>query len=137
MDDMSLAVSFDRSHNVPVAIFKLAGEIDVASYERLQDKADEVIAAGTTYILLDLTDVTYISSSGLRALHHIFTQLRAEESDESDAAMRRGLRDGSFKSSHLKLLKPQRAVLDVLKTAGFDLYLEVYKNREKALAAFG
>lgn len=137
MDEMSLDVSLDQDHAVPITIFELSGEIDVASYERLQDKADEVIAAGTKYLLLDLTDVTYISSSGLRALHYIFTQLRAGESAESDAAMRQGLRDGSFKSSHLKLLKPQRAVLDVLKTAGFDLYIEVYKNRKKALASFG
>jgi anti-anti-sigma factor len=137
MTAMSLDVSFDQNHRVPVTIFQLAGEIDAANYEDLQAKADEVIAAGTRYLLLDLTGVTYLSSSGLRALHHIFTRLRAGESAESAAAARQGLRDGTFKSPHLKLLHPQRAVVDVLKTAGFDMYLEIYKDRTKALAAFG
>ncbi len=137
MSEMTIAVSSDQRHKVPVAIFEITGEIDVDTYEQLQGAANQAIETGAKYLLLDLAGVPYISSSGLRALHHIFTQLRAGESAESNAAMRKGLRDGSFKSPHLKLLNPQPAVLDVLKMAGFDMYLPVYRDREQALAAFG
>ena len=137
MTGMSVVVTSDQKHKTPITIFEITGEIDVNTYEQLQELANQAIDSGTRYLLLDLAAVSYISSSGLRALHHIFTRLHAGESAESNAAMRKTVRDGSFKSPYLKLLNPQPPVLDVLKMTGFDMYLPVYREREKALADFG
>ncbi len=121
---------------VPVTVFRIKGDIDVNSYEQLQAKAEEAIAGGVRYLLLDLSMVSYISSAGLRALHQIFTQLQAQAEDESNEALHKGLRDGSFKSRHLKLFNPTPTVQTVLKTAGFDMYLDIYKDLKDAVASF-
>ena len=121
---------------VPVTVFRIKGEIDVRTYEQLQDQSQEAFKAGMRNLLLDLSEVTYISTAGLRALHHIFTLLRTDSPDESDAAMYEGLRDGTFKSPHLKLLNPRPAVQQALSTAGYDMYLEIHRDLKDALASF-
>jgi hypothetical protein len=50
--------------------------------------------------------------------------------------MRKGLRDGSCKSPHLKLLKPTPEVVKVLRISGCDMFIESYRDLPAALAAF-
>ena len=50
--------------------------------------------------------------------------------------MSKGLRDGTFKSPHLKLVAPNPTVHEVLKVSGFDMYLEIHRNLKEALASF-
>ena len=45
----------------------LAGELDVAGVGRLQDRLDSVARAGET-VVLDLSELTFIDSSGLNVL---------------------------------------------------------------------
>jgi anti-anti-sigma factor len=120
----------------PVTIFKVEGEVNTNSYEQLQARADQEYAAGMRNLVLDLSQVPYVSSAGLRALHHIFMLLRAPTPEESDAAISKGLRDGTFKSPHLKLLNPSPAVREVLKVSGFDMYMQSYDTLQEALDAF-
>lgn len=122
---------------VPITIFQLKGEVDVYTYEQLVDLAEDAVDNGTRNILLDLSDVDYIASAGLRAIHQIYTLLRDRCADEeSDEAVRRGLLDGTYKSPHLKLLNPSPVVEKVLKMGGFDMYLESYKDIDAAVASF-
>jgi anti-anti-sigma factor len=120
----------------PVTIFHIRGEINIMSYEQLEQKAREAHAAGARDLLLDLTEVTYISSAGVRALNSIFKLLRSDSPEESDEAMRRGINDGTFKSPHLKLLNPSPRVMEVLRIAGVDLLLEVHQDLDAAIASF-
>jgi anti-anti-sigma factor len=133
--DMEIVVS-QQQGQVPVTIFQITGNIDANSYEQLETQARQAYEAGTRALLLDLTKVPYMSSAGLRALHSIFTLLRSNVSGESDEAMSQGIRDGTFKSPHLKLLNPTSAVNEVLKTAGFDMYLEIHHKLKDAIASF-
>lgn len=121
---------------VPVTVFSINGEINSSSYQQLQSLADAAYAAGMRDLILDLSNVSYMSSGGLKALHHIFTMLRADTPQESNEAMSKGLRDGTFKSPHLKLLNPNATVMEVLKVSGFDMYLQVHRNLKDALASF-
>ena len=132
---MEIAVSHEQGR-VPVTVLHIQGEIDVNSYEQLQAQAQAAVEAGARDVLLDLTKVTYISSSGLRALHHIFTLVRTDSPAEGDSALSQGLRDGTWKSPHFKLLNPQLPVLEILKTTGFDMYLEIHLNFKDAVASF-
>ena len=81
---------------VPVTIMHVNGNIDALSYEQFQAKADELIGAGTRYLLIDLSKSPFISSAGLRALHHIFNDLRAKDTNnpQSDEEVRRGSAQG-------------------------------------------
>jgi anti-anti-sigma factor len=122
---------------VPVTVLHLQGDvIDANSYGQLEAQVRAVYEAGARNVLLDLSKVKYISSAGLRALHSIFLLLRGDASAESDQVMKKGLMDGTFKSPHLKLLNPSPAVMETLRTMGFDMFLEVHRNLKDAVASF-
>jgi anti-anti-sigma factor len=53
------------------AVIRLAGELDVA-VERHLDETIEGLAAQTKTLVLDLGDLTFIDSSGLRALLRVW-----------------------------------------------------------------
>lgn len=109
---------------VPVTILRAEGDIDAATHKILQDKAAEVIKAGSTHILLDLGGVKYMGSAGFRAIHAISNMLSGDDSS------------GLSKSSHLKLLNPTDAVARVIKTLGFDVYLDIFRDRDEAVNSF-
>jgi hypothetical protein len=132
---MQISISEEKGR-VPVTVFHIEGELSAESYDQLQRHAREAFKAGTHNLLLDLTDVTFLSSSGLRAFHEIFLMLRIDSPEESDESMRAGIKAGVFHSPHLKLLNPSRQVREVLKTAGFDMFLEIHSDRQTALASF-
>ena len=110
--------------SVPVTVLRVDGDIDAATYKTLQDKASEIIDGGAKHILLDLGGVEYMGSAGFRALHAISNQLGGDDSA------------GLAKSAHLKLLNPTEAVARVIKTLGFDVYLDIFQDRDEALNSF-
>lgn len=127
----------EQQGRVPVTVLHLQGDvIDANSYGQLEAQVQAAYEAGARNVLLDLTKVKYISSAGLRALHSIFLLLRGDASAESDQVMKKGLMDGTFKSPHLKLLNPSPAVMETLRTMGFDMFLEVHRNLKDAVASF-
>jgi hypothetical protein len=130
---MEIVVSQEQGR-VPVTVFRLTG--DLTSDEPLQSQAQEAFKAGTRNLILDLTQVPYISSRGLRLLHNLYMLLRTDAPAESDAATRAGVLSGTFKSPHLKLLNPSKDALKVLSLAGYDMFLEIYHNLEEAIASF-
>jgi anti-anti-sigma factor len=121
---------------VAVTVFQIDGELTVESYEELQQLAEEDYAAGTRNILLDLAGLSYLSSAGLRAIHHLYQLLRGDTSAEGEQAVRAGVRSGRYRSAHLKLLSPQEKVLQTLRTAGFDMFLDIHVNRQEAIDSF-
>lgn len=132
---MQIVVSQEQGR-IPVTVFHLSGQIDADSYQELEKRAREAYDAGSRALVLDLAKVTYMSSAGLRALHTIFTIFRAATPDQTDAEVRRGVVAGTFKSAQLKLLNPKPAVLEVIKTAGFDMFLEIHHKLKDAVASF-
>jgi len=114
----------EEKGQVPVTVMRLEGDIDAATHTQLKDKAEELINAGAANILLDLGGVGYMGSAGFRALHAISNLL-----DPSGSG-------GMSKSRRLKLLNPTADVSRVIKTLGFDVYLDIFKDRAKAIASF-
>ena len=110
--------------NVPVTILRLEGDIDAATQKTLQDKATEVVGGGATHILLDMSGVNYMGSAGFRVIHALTNMLSSEESSNLS------------KSPYLKLLNPTDSVARVIKTLGFDVYLDIYQDRDEAVNSF-
>ena len=120
---------------VPVTVFQITGAI--ISDEPLVAQAQQAFAGGMRDLLLDLTAVPYMSSQGLRALHSIYELLRKSDApNESDEAVKQGIRAGTFSSPHLKLLNPSAKVVDVLHLTGYDMFIDSYRDRDAAIAAF-
>ncbi len=132
---MDISVTSEQ-HVVPVTVFRIRGDIDIASYQDLEAKAREAFAQGTRNLVLDLSEVGYISSAGLRAIHAVFMLLSDASGGGTGDEVGRGLRDGTFKSPHLKLLNPSPFVREVLQTTGFDMFLEIHRDLKEAVASF-
>lgn len=132
---MDITVSTE-SGRVPVTVMHVDGNIDSASYETFQAKADELIKGGARHILVDLTHAPFMSSAGLRALHTLFNQLRATNNDISEDEMHKAISAGTYKSPHLKLLNLSKETRIAFETGGFDMYIETYTDLKTAVASF-
>jgi anti-anti-sigma factor len=126
----------ERQAGVPVTIIRVKGNVDASTYEAFQAMAEGAFHKGARYVLLDLSEVAYISSAGFRAISQIFKLLRGQLSLDAQAQMSKGLRDGSFKAPNLKLLGPNPRVLEALRLAGFDTFLEIHDSLDKAIHSF-
>jgi anti-anti-sigma factor len=133
---MEITVTSRTDRNVPVKIIHLKGDLDLKSHQDLENRAREEFSTGTRYAILDLTEVRYISSAGLRAIHSIFDFLRQGDSSEVDDLVHKGMRSGLYKSKHLKLVGPSKNVQQVITMAGYDMFMEIHPDIESALRSF-
>jgi anti-anti-sigma regulatory factor len=131
--DITVALHTGR---VPVTVFRISGDIDSTTYQQAQTQIEQAVQAGARDVVLDLTRVGYLSSAGVRLLSHLFNLLRGDLPQESDAAMSQGVRDGTFKSPHLKLVSPTPRVTEVLRMSGLDMMIESYPGVSEAVASF-
>ena len=125
---------------VPVTVLQPHGDIDASNYTELVSKVEAAHKEGTRDFLIDLSQVSYMSSAGLVALHSISILLRGEKPAEPqsgwaelksmDRARERGMQ------KHVKLLNPQQFVGETLEKAGFTLFFEVFTDLNKAVASF-
>ncbi len=129
---------FTENGRVPVTVMHVDGNIDAQTYQQFQSKAEELINDGTRYLLIDLSHSPFVSSAGLRALHQIFNDLRARDPENpvSEEEVRRGISAGTYKSPHLKLLNLSRETRTAFELSGFDMFIETFDNKEKAIASF-
>jgi anti-anti-sigma regulatory factor len=130
---MEISVS-QHQGRVAVTVFHITGA--VISEEELERHAQEAYDTGARNIVLDLSEVPYMASAGLRALHMIYMLLRTEAPEESDEAAHKGIAAGTFASPHLKLVRPTPHVVEVLKATGYDMFLEIHKDLDQAIASF-
>lgn len=138
---MAFDVAVSRAQGrVPVTILHLHGELDASNYQDLIAAGKKVCDAGARDLLLDLSDVPYMSSSGLVALQSIAALLRGDALPDPEAgwdgirAIHRD-RDTGLQT-HFKLLKPQPRVDSMLDTVGFKRYLPVFTDLDAAVASF-
>lgn len=64
-DDLTVEVILDGDHT---AIVRVVGEIDVATSPRITDAVHDAVSRGATQLVLDLSGVTFMDSSGIAAL---------------------------------------------------------------------
>ncbi len=136
---MNISTSQVRG-NVPVTIIKLDGQLDGQNYQELIAKAQELYGTGARDFLLDLSDLSYISSAGLVALHSLVLLSRGEELPDTEAgwpayrSLGRSSESGIQK--HVKLLNPRSEIVNVLDMVGFGNLFEVFTNLDKAVNSF-
>lgn len=132
---MEIKVSTESSH-IPVTIIHIAGKIDSATYRLFQEESDKLIDGGARHVLVDLTEVSYISSAGLRTLHNIFNKLRSVHKDVDDDELRKKMNNGAYKSPYIKVTNLAPQVRDAFELSGFETYIEVFTDLESAVKSF-
>ena len=136
---MNISTSRARG-TVPVAIIKLDGQLDGQNYQELITKAQELYTAGARDFLLDLSDLTYISSAGLVALHSVALLARGEAVPNPEGgwatyrSMGRSSEAGVQK--HVKLFNPRSEVNSVLDMVGFGSIFEIFTDLDQAINSF-
>ena len=125
------------SGRVSVTVAYVEGNVDASTADVFQANVLGLIEGGARYILLDMERVPFMSSAGLRALNQVFNKLREVNKDDvTDEEMRKGISEGTYKSPHLKLLNLSENTKVAFDTAGFDMYIETFTDRQAAINSF-
>ena len=126
---------------VPVTILGVQGDLDASNYQEVIDSATQAFEAGARDMLIDMSDIQFMSSSGLVALHSIALLLRGEKLPDPEFGWEafntlerdreRGIQE------HVKLLNPQPQVDRSLEITGLKKFFEVYTDLDTAVGSFG
>src|SRR5207344_3404429 len=139
---MALTTSVEAAAGrVPITIVSLDGELDASNFEHFTDEIGQLYAAGTRHLLLDLTNLTYLASSGLVALSSIVRIMRGEPPLDPEAGWGAlhslGLdASGDTTQTEVQLVGPQPGVERVLQRTGLDRLFVVHPDRATGIAAF-
>ncbi len=124
---------------VPVTVIRIDGQLDGQTYMELIDKAKELYQEGARDFLIDLADMSYISSAGLVALHSIALLIKGEQLPDTEAgwsAYRSVKSRTASLQDHIKLLNPREEVKSVLEMVGFDRAFSVFTDLDEAVKSF-
>ncbi len=112
-DVISMEINQTNIDNVPIV--SVSGRIDGTTYKDLETLLNELIDQNKSEIILDLEEVVYISSVGLRVLLSALKKVRPNKGD-------------------VKLVSLQPFVREVFEITGFTKLFSVYPNQREALS---
>ena len=101
-----------------ITVFVLEGRIDTEGAVDMELALQAAVAEGKHTMVLEMGEVRYIGSAGLRTLADILTKNRAQGGD-------------------LKLANVNHKVMRILRIIGFDKFFSIHKTLEAALADYG
>ena len=135
---MNMTITQEQG-KVPVTIIHIQGKLDGSNYKDLIAKAQELYQGGARDMLIDLSEVEFMSSAGMVALHSISKLLKGQKlGDEEGWSLLHSVdrERGSGINKQIKLLNPQPRVAQALELAGFDKLFEIHKDLKQAVASF-
>ena len=97
-------------------VVSLSGRLDTTNYSALDKELETIINSGEKNILIDCTEMSYVSSSGLRVFLVYLKKLKAE-------------------GGKLILSNMQATIKEVFTIAGFTSLFEIYDTVEEGLQA--
>ncbi|HSJ86069.1 MAG TPA: STAS domain-containing protein [Anaerolineales bacterium] len=119
-----------------IAIMHLQGDINASNFVQVSDKAQELYMNPARNLIIDLSDVSSISSTGLAAIHKI-ALLYSGVPQQVEQGTNPDFTHSSNARKYVKLLNPQPDVEKTLEGAGLKLFFKIYKDLDSALASFG
>ena len=120
----------------PIAIMQLQGDINASNFVQVSDKAQELYMNPARNLIIDLSDVSSISSTGLAAIHKI-ALLYSGVPQQVEQGTNPDFTHSSTARKYVKLLNPQPDVEKTLESAGLKLFFKIYRDLASALASFG
>lgn len=131
---MEISVSIEQA-KVPVAVMHIQGDIDASNFLRVVTKAQEIYKNPARHLLIDLSEVPFISSAGLVAMHRI-ALLYSGAPQALAQNPPQDLTNSSDAGKHVKLLNPQPTVEHILETTGLKPFFKVFYDLDSAIASF-
>ena len=102
----------------PMRVFELHGRLDAVGTTNALAQVRSALATATRNMLLDMSGVTFMSSSGLRALLLVRRDLIAQ-------------------GGELRLCALEPQVYEVFSITGLNQVFDIHRTRDDAIAAFG
>ena len=100
-----------------ISIISLTGSLDTNTSKEAEDQINKLIEEGSIKLLIDLTDLDYISSSGLRILLSTSKKLKSLRGE-------------------MRICGLNETVNEVFEISGFTMIFNVLKTLEEAKASF-
>jgi anti-anti-sigma factor len=97
-------------------VLAMAGELDAVTSPEFESEADKLLEAGARFIVLDLSELTFVSSAGLRCMLALAKQLRAVQGE-------------------LRFVGLQQSVMEVFTLAGFHRLFPTFSDIAGATAS--
>ena len=137
-----METAVDRPAEDPgLAVLRLSGELDASNFQSVIDTAEGLYGSGARRLVVDLSRVSFMSSSGLVALHAVALLFRGQPPPDPEAGWDAIHRleldvDGGERVAEVKLAGPQANVGRVLDRTGLARYFEIHPDRSAAIASF-
>jgi anti-anti-sigma factor len=107
-------VAIEYAETLPLVI--LSGRLDISAAPLFDSEMAPLLAKPHPRILLDLADVTYISSAGLRSVLSL-------------------VKHTAKHGGRLALIAIAPQIMEIIEISGFPSLMDIYPDRESALAA--
>jgi anti-anti-sigma regulatory factor len=121
-------------------VMSLAGDLDASNFQQVIAEAQKLFNGGVRHLLLDLTGLAFMSSSGLVALHSIAKIFRGEKPPDLEygwaAIHAMGEENERGVEPNVKLINPQPKISSTLQKTGMDQFFQVFADRAEALGSF-
>lgn len=101
-----------------IAVIELSGKLDNAAADYFFAYVEsEVLEAGTTKVVIDCDQLSYLSSTGIGMLIRIRSRLAKQ-------------------GGEIRLTRVHGMIADVLRTIRLDTYFQIYDSPEAAIESF-
>ena len=111
-------VEGEKIKGTNVHLLRCHGELDAHTFEVLDEEFQSIFDEGIRQVIVDLSDVPYMSSAGIGVLVGASTEVEEE-------------------GGGVIVLNPSATVLSVFRDMGFDNMFTIVKTMEEACAALG
>jgi anti-sigma B factor antagonist len=100
-----------------VSVVSITGRVDGSTAGEFETTLNELTEAGKNNLILDMSEVDFVSSAGLRILVNTRKAVQASGGD-------------------IVLASPSDQVIETLDIAGLDVLFQQYPDRETAVGSF-
>lgn len=100
-----------------VTLVEVSGRIDSMNANELGEALSDAIAENNVHLVLDLSQVEYMSSAGLREMVAAFKSARRAAGD-------------------LRIAQPSERVREVLEMAGLDAIFQIFPTQAQAVQSY-
>jgi anti-sigma B factor antagonist len=118
MEDKNISVTVKPFPSIrDLKIITIKGTIDISTSKRIDKTILSVIEKGDSHIIIDLSQLDYLSSIGMMSLTNYVLRARA-------------------KMRMVKFIKPTKPIYDTMSVFGFTKRFDMYDNLEDAINTF-
>jgi anti-sigma B factor antagonist len=113
----TMVMEINSSEMRRVQLFEIMGRVDSSNANELGSAMDRAVDDGKNNVVLDLGEVEYMSSAGLREMVRVLKRVKRSGGD-------------------LRIANPSDRVKEVLELAGLDTIFEIYPTQVEAVGSF-